>query len=110
MQNTRKPILLDGARQTGKTYLIEKCFGEVQFDRVIKLDFLARPEFGDIFSESLKPVDIIDRIELTLEIEIDLKKNLLFFDEIGECQLAVNSLKYFADGLLFCGRDARGSI
>lgn len=96
-QDTRKPLLLDGARQTGKTYLIEKCFGEVQFERVIKLDFLANPELAEIFVENLNPADIIDRIELTLEVVVDLKKHLLFFDEIGECQLAVNSLKYFAE-------------
>jgi len=96
-QSSRKPVLLDGARQTGKTYLIEQCFGKVEFDRVVKLDFLARPELAGIFSESLRPIDIIDRIELTLEITIDLNKTLLFFDEIGECQPAVNSLKFFAE-------------
>jgi len=96
-QNARKPVLLDGARQSGKTYLIKKCFGEKEFEKVIELDFLAEPGLADIFSENLNPIEIIDRIELALEIEIDLKKDLIFFDEIGECQSAVNSLKFFAE-------------
>lgn len=50
-----------------------------------------------LFSESLKPEDILENIELELNVSIDLTKSLIIFDEIGECQQAINSLKFFAE-------------
>lgn len=49
------PLLLDGARQVGKSYLIEHLFGNKHFQRVIKLDFLQEPGFAKIFSDSKNP-------------------------------------------------------
>lgn len=92
----RKPILLDGARQTGKSFLLEKLFGEY-FEQVIRLDFLEQPALANLFSESLKPKDILENIELELNVSIDITKSLIIFDEIGECQQAINSLKFFAE-------------
>lgn len=93
---TRKPILLDGARQTGKSYLLETLFG-AHFDQVIRLDFLEQPSLAKIFNDSLHPQDILDNIELTLNVSIEREKALIIFDEIGECQDAVNALKFFAE-------------
>ena len=95
-RNTRKPILLDGARQTGKSFLLEQLFGEY-FAQVIRLDFLEQPTLAKIFEDSLKPDDILDNIELELNVTIDKKNTLIIFDEIGECQAAINSLKFFAE-------------
>lgn len=92
----RKPILLDGARQTGKSYLLENLLGE-HFTQVIRLDFLEQPKLATLFEDSLKPDDILDNIELALNVEIDRNNALIIFDEIGECQAAVNSLKFFAE-------------
>lgn len=95
-QNSRKPVLLDGARQTGKSYLLEVLFGQ-HFDQVIRLDFLEQPSLANIFTDSLKPEDILTNIELEFNQTIDKKNALIIFDEIGECQEAINSLKFFAE-------------
>ncbi|MET4696255.1 ATP-binding protein [Endozoicomonas lisbonensis] len=93
---TRKPLLLDGARQVGKTWLVETSFGQ-HFGKVIKLDFLANPGLRELFTESLNPADVLENIELELGVDVDPEKDLLFFDEIGECSEALNSLKFFAE-------------
>ena len=95
-RGSRKPLLLDGARQVGKTWLIEKSFGQ-HFQQVIKLDFLANPGLRQLFTESLNPADILENIELEQGVDINPKTDLLFFDEIGECSEALNSLKFFAE-------------
>ena len=93
----RKPILVDGARQTGKTYLVENLFGEREFRQIHKLDFLVNPELSDIFEGDLSPDTLLDRIELALGQDIDQKNDLVFFDEVGECERALSSLKFFAE-------------
>lgn len=95
-QSERKPILLDGARQTGKSFLLEQLFG-AHFEQVIRLDFLEQPALASLFDESLNPQDILDNIELQFNLTIDRNKALIIFDEIGECQTAINSLKFFAE-------------
>jgi len=93
---SRKPVLLDGARQTGKSYLLEGLFGQ-QFEQVVRLDFLEQPRLAGIFNDSLNPDDILKNIELHLNVLVDRDNALIIFDEIGECQAAVNSLKFFAE-------------
>ena len=93
----RKPLLLDGARQVGKTFLLEHEFGNQHFNRVLKLDFLANPNLGQLFENSLNPEDILLNIELELGVDIDASSDLIFFDEIGECPTALRSLKFFAE-------------
>ena len=96
-QPERKPLLLDGARQVGKTWLLEESFGKSSFGRVLKLDFLANPGLNQLFEGSLNPADILLNIELELGVDINADTDLLFFDEIGECPNALNSLKFFAE-------------
>lgn len=93
----RMPLLLDGARQVGKSYLIEHLFGNKHFKRVIKLDFLQEPGLAHIFSDSKSPETIIAGIQLEFAIDIDPENDLIFLDEIGECQSAVDSLKFFQE-------------
>jgi predicted AAA+ superfamily ATPase len=93
---SRKPVLLDGARQTGKSYLLEELFGQ-QFEQLVRLDFLEQPGLANIFNDSLAPDDILKNIELELNVSVDRDNALIIFDEIGECQAAVNSLKFFAE-------------
>lgn len=95
-KNKRKPLLIDGARQTGKTYLLQNLLGE-KFDNVLRIDFLESPEMADAFSGSLTPKDIISNIELLTNKVFNPATDLLILDEIGECQRAVTSLKYFAE-------------
>ena len=98
-QAVRKPLLIDGARQVGKSWLIGKLFGPKEFRKVHWLDFRAEPRLEGIFAESLDPAAVIGNIELELNERIDLANDLLFFDEVAECQRAVDSLKYFAERL-----------
>jgi uncharacterized protein len=95
-KKTRKPILLDGARQTGKSFLLEKLFG-AKFEQVIRLDFLEQPALANLFNDSLKPQEILDNIELERNVSIQRDKALIIFDEIGECQAAIDSLKFFSE-------------
>ena len=67
------------------------------FNRVLKLDFLASPKLAALFEDSLNPAEILLNIELELGVDIEPETDLLFFDEIGECAQALNSLKFFAE-------------
>lgn len=96
---TRKPILIDGARQVGKSWLAGKLFGPLEFRKVHWLDFRAEPRLAALFAESLDPAVIVGNMEIELNEGIDLGRDLLFLDELGECQRAVDSLKYFAERL-----------
>ena len=92
----RKPLLIDGARQTGKTYLLQTLFGDT-FDNVLRIDFLESPQMAEAFEGSLSPEDIIANLELLTECIFNPSTDLLILDEIGECSKAVTSLKYFAE-------------
>lgn len=105
----RKPLLLDGARQVGKTYLFTELFGKKEFQQVHRLDFRLEPTLTDLFAETLNPNTIIEYIELRLNVDINLKQDLIFFDEVGECQKAVDSLKYFSEDFPFAYICATGS-
>ena len=98
-QPVRKPLLLDGARQVGKTCVIDRIFGPQEFRRVHRLDFRQEPGLAGLFADSLNPLTILSNIELRLDASIDVERDLIFFDEVGECQPAVDSLKYFAEAL-----------
>lgn len=95
-QPKRKPLLIDGARQTGKTFLLQQLLGR-EFANVLRVDFLENPQFADAFADSLSPDDVISNIELLTGQAFNPKTDLLILDEIGECPKAVTSLKYFAE-------------
>ncbi|MAL95964.1 MAG: AAA family ATPase [Haliea sp.] len=95
---TRKPILLDGARQTGKTYLLTDLLGKT-FQRVLRLDFLENPALSDAFADALTPETVLMNIELITGESFNPDTDLLILDEIGECPRAVTALKYFAEQL-----------
>lgn len=90
----RKPLLLMGARQVGKTTLL-KHFGESEYENLVTLNFDDRPKLKSLFSTDLDPKRIIRDICLELDVQIKPGKTLLFFDEIQECPDALISLKYF---------------
>jgi len=95
-KESRKPLLIDGARQTGKTYLLKDLLGST-FDNVLRIDFLESPELADAFTGSLNPNNIISNIELLTGEVFSPESDLLILDEIGECARAVTALKYFAE-------------
>ena len=90
----RKPLLLMGARQVGKTTLL-KTFGQQYYANQVIINFDDRPDLKALFEPNLIPTRIIKDISLELNVEIIPGKTLLIFDEIQECPNALNSLKYF---------------
>lgn len=95
-RDQRKPLLIDGARQTGKTYLLQQLLGR-EFERVLRVDLLESPQLAEAFAGSLAPVDIVGNLELLTGKMFNPATDLLILDEIGECPRAVTSLKYFAE-------------
>lgn len=96
-KNRRKPLLLIGARQVGKTYLLRE-FGENEFAKVLYLNLDAeRERFLPLFDMSISPNDIIARLEAINETKIDPENTLIIFDEVQEIPRALTSLKYFCE-------------
>jgi len=95
-QPTRKPLLIDGARQTGKTFLLQELFGNT-FANTLRIDFMENPAYKEAFDGSLSPDELLMNIELLTNQVFNPETDLLILDEIGECELAVTSLKYFAE-------------
>ena len=95
-QPVRKPLLIDGARQAGKTYLLQELFGNT-FDSILRVDFLENPGYKEAFDGSLSPDELLMNIELLTNQVFNPETDLLILDEIGECERAVTSLKYFAE-------------
>ncbi len=95
-QNRRKPLVLMGARQVGKTFLLKK-FGECEYTNTVYLNFENNPTLCKLFDESLDPKTILKVLSIEMNIEVIEGKTLLIFDEIQECPNALNSLKYFCE-------------
>lgn len=92
----RRPLIVDGVRQCGKTYLIEE-FGRNEFESLVKVNFEKTPSMRDIFKMDLDPKRILKELEIIMNKHIDPSGTLLFFDEIQACPLAITSLKYFCE-------------
>lgn len=92
----RKPILLKGARQIGKTWAME-AFGRECFDYCVRFDFDRQPEMKSVFKDTKDPHRLIKELVLYQEQPIVAGKTLIIFDEIQECEEALNSLKYFCE-------------
>lgn len=90
----RKPLLLKGARQVGKTYILKK-FGEQEYAHVAYLNFEEEPLLDDFFKQTLTPEKIIQNLSLYLKHNITPETDLIIFDEIQASNNALNSLKYF---------------
>jgi predicted AAA+ superfamily ATPase len=91
------PLLLRGARQVGKSYVIEK-FGREHFEQLVTINFELQPELMACF-DSLDPTEIINTIFLLTRQKIEAKKTLLFLDEIQDCPNAIRALRYFKEKL-----------
>lgn len=90
----RKPLLLRGARQTGKTWLLRE-FGTREYDRVAYFDFEADPGLDGFFRRDLDPHRIVDDLSLYGGQEIRPGLDLILFDEIQASDRALTALKYF---------------
>ena len=92
----RKPLLLNGARQVGKTYILRK-FGEEQFSNVVYVNLEANLTAASFFGENISPERLIRYLESASGEKIVPGKSLLIFDEIQSCERALTSLKYFCE-------------
>ena len=94
---SRKPLILEGARQVGKTWLLKE-FGKRYFQKVAYVNFQnPSREITELFDGSIEPHRIIGMLELYLDIKISASDTLLFFDEVQEVPRALTSLKYFCE-------------
>ncbi len=96
MENSkiRKPLIIKGARQVGKTWLMKE-FGKQEFQNVAYLNFESSNRLRDLFTADFNIERIISIIEIEVKQKIDPKNTLLIFDEIQEAAKGLTALKYF---------------
>lgn len=92
----RKPLILQGARQVGKTYSILE-FGKTHYDNVAYFNFETNSKLNETFEESIKPSYLIPILSRISKQTIIKEKTLIFFDEVQLCERALTSLKYFCE-------------
>lgn len=97
---TNQGFLVTGARQVGKTSVIE-AFGAAHYENVIKIDFVERPEAIELISAANSLDDLIVRITALASRPLPEGKSLLFFDEIQRCQDAISWMRYLAQDARF---------
>ncbi len=95
--STRKPLILRGARQVGKTYIVREL-GR-RFKHFVEINFEALPSAKAIFAKELEPEQLIRDLSLLVEQPIIPGETLLFLDEIQETPAAINALRYFYEKL-----------
>ncbi len=93
-KKNKKPLIIRGARQVGKTWLMKE-FGNIAYTDTVYINFENNPQMADLFAADLKIDRIITGIEIYNGRKIDPKNSLLIFDEIQEVPAALTSLKYF---------------
>jgi uncharacterized protein len=94
--NRRMPLIINGARQVGKTYIVEQ-FGKEYYENVLYLNMEIEVTLCKFIETELSPKKIIQYLEATKMQELFPGKTLIFFDEIQACERALTSLKYFCE-------------
>lgn len=92
----RKPLILQGARQVGKTYSILE-FGRTHYDNVAYFNFETNPKLNETFEESISPDYLIPILSHIAGQTIVKEETLIVFDEVQLCERALTSLKYFCE-------------
>lgn len=105
----RKPLILRGARQVGKTETI-RALARNAFQSLVEVNFERQKKFHSIFEEDLSPSRILNEIELIEKKTILPGKTLLFFDEVQQCPRAITSLRYFYEEMPQLHVVAAGSL
>ena len=88
--------MLIGARQVGKTYILKE-FCQKNYLKYIYLNLEDTPSLKDVFEDSLDPEDILRKLRILYDYQIDIESTAIFFDEIQVCERAITSLKYFCE-------------
>ena len=107
-QKEKYPLIIRGARQVGKSYLVE-TFGKTHFQNNVIVNLEFQPQLKDCF-KSLDPSEIINKLQLLLGVQIKEDDTLLFLDEIQECPQAIMSLRYFKEKMPKLAVIAAGSL
>lgn len=94
----RRPLVIQGARQIGKTWIVKK-FGNENFNYLAYFNFDSNMELGHEFRKTKDVRRLIDTLSLYCDVPLLPGKTLIFFDEIQECPDALNALKYFCEDL-----------
>lgn len=105
----RKPLVVRGARQVGKTYSLKE-FARSQFRAFHYLNFEEDPRLADIFEGSLEPGRVLDEMRFRLNRNIDAGRDLIILDEVQRCGRALTSLKYFCEEMPEAAICAAGSL
>ena len=92
--SNRKPLIIYGARQIGKTYTVLD-FGKTEYDNVLYCNFENDKELHKLFERNLNPERIVEGLKAYYSVSIFKGNTLIFFDEIQACEAAITSLKYF---------------
>lgn len=105
----RKPLILQGARQVGKTTLLEQ-FGKQYFREVHAFNFEENLALAELFSVNLDPTHLLRALRFRQDKDIDIEQDLVIFDEIQACPRALTSLKYFQEKMPRLAICAAGSL
>ena len=92
----RKPMIIRGARQVGKTWLMKE-FGRLYYDDTVYINFDSNSRMAEFFASDLDTNRLIMGLELYAGRKIDPDHTLLIFDEVQEVPRALTSLKYFCE-------------
>ncbi|MCD8159298.1 MAG: ATP-binding protein [Clostridiales bacterium] len=92
----RKPLILNGARQTGKTYILRQ-FGRENYKNTVYINFESNETVASFFDDNISPTKLIKYLEAEASQRILPGETLIIFDEIQACERAVTSLKYFCE-------------
>lgn len=95
-KNYKKPLMLVGARQTGKTYILEE-FCKNNYNNYVYINLDKEKDIAEIFEETIDPDIIIEKIEIIKNIIINPIDTIIFLDEIQVSERAITSLKYFCE-------------
>ena len=90
----KKPLMVVGARQIGKTYIINE-FCNKEFEEYIYINLLEENEIVKIFEEKINTQEKFNRLKIYLDKDINLEKTIIFFDEVQVSENFIVSLKYF---------------
>ena len=96
VRKDRKPLIVRGARQTGKTWLLKE-FGKTSFAETVYINFENERRLRDLFSENFDIKRIVSSIELNYGKKIDPENTLIIFDEFQAAEGGLTSLKYFCE-------------
>lgn len=109
IRRRRKPLLVRGARQVGKTFSVTR-FGETSFDNLVVVNLERDRALHAVFQPDLDPTRIVKELELSLNKRIRAGSTLLFLDEIQGCPKALAALKYFREEVPELHVAAAGSL